>query len=143
MQSPMNPRLMSRQVFAHRPKIVESADVYAKEILLESKLLALVRMRVAHICNCQLCIDVHKEALKDKGESAARIEQLQSWRVSSLYTDRERTALAVSEALGSNPPKPVSKDVVKDARAHFNDAEILQLTLTIFTVNDWSHLCTH
>lgn len=139
----MSPRLAGRQIFAHRPKSVQPPNIYEKEILLESKLLELVRLRVAQICDCRLCTDVHKETLKALGESDERIRRLRSWRESSLYNDRERTALAVSEALGSNPPQPVSKDTVRKARAHFNDAEILQLTLTIFAVNDWTHLCAH
>jgi len=103
----------------------------------------MVRLRVAQICNCQLCMDSHIQALKILGESSERIRQLSSWRESLLYTDRERAALAVSEALGENPPKPVSKSVVRDVRVHFNEAEIVQLALAIFAVNDWNHLYVH
>ena len=139
----MSPHQASVETPAHWNKFVESPDVHAREIFLEPNLLEMVRLRVAQICGCQLCIDHHTEALKAQGESDDRIEQLKSWRESTLYSDKERTALAVGEALGADPPKPVSKDVVRDARVHFNDAEILELTLTIFAVSDWSHLCAH
>ena len=132
------PRVKPGQV-----KASESGDIYAQEICLEPGLLELVRLRVAQICNCQLCIDHHTEVLRDQGESENRIEHLESWRASGLYSDRERTAFGVAEALGATPPKPVSNSTVHEAKAHFNNAEILQLTLAIFAVNDWNHRCTH
>ena len=132
------PRVKPQKVTAS-----ESKDICSQEIFLEPRLLELVRLRVAQICNCQLCIDHHTEILRDQGESENRIEHLESWPESGLYSERERTALGVAEALGSTPPKPVSKSTVQMAKAHFNDAEILQLTLTIFAVNDWNRRCTH
>jgi len=132
------PRVKPQQVKTSEPR-----DIYSQEKFLEPKLLELVRLRVAQICRCQLCIDHHTEILMDQGESEERIQELSSWGQSALYSDRERTALAIGEALGSTPPKPVSKMTVQDARGHFNEGEIMQLTLTIFAVNDWNHRCTH
>jgi AhpD family alkylhydroperoxidase len=139
----MSTHLSHFQVKPQQSKTFERRDIYSKEILLEPKLLELVRLRVAQICHCQLCVEHHTQTLVDQGESENRVEHLESWRASALYSDRERTALAVAEALGSIPPKPVSKAIIKEARAHFNGAEILQLTLTIFAVNDWNYRCTH
>jgi alkylhydroperoxidase family enzyme len=82
------------------------------------------------------------QVLVDQGESEDRIEHLDSWRASGLYSEREKTALTVAEALGSTPPMPVPKATVQQAKVHFNDAEILQLTWNIFAVNDWNHRCT-
>jgi AhpD family alkylhydroperoxidase len=143
MKSLTNSYLSASGTSTYRSKRAEPFKIYDQEIFLEPRLLELVRLRVAQICDCQLCIDHHTETLTAQGESRDRIEQLKLWRKSALYSERERVALEVGEALGSEPPKPLAKDVVCDARAHFNDAEILQLTLTIFAVNDWNHLCAH
>jgi AhpD family alkylhydroperoxidase len=125
---------------SRRKKASEQADAFTGKIVLEPKLQEIVRLRVAQICNCQLGIEVHTEALKAQGESNERIQQLKSWRESLLYDERERAALAVSEALGSDPPQSVSKDIVHKARSHFKDGEIIQLALTIFAVTDWNYL---
>lgn len=101
----------------------------------------MVRLRVAQMGDHQPCIDAHTKALKAQGESDERIQQIKSWRESTLYDARERAALAVSEVLGSNLSESVPKDIVCNARAHFNDEEILQLTVAIFAVNDWIYLC--
>ncbi len=137
----MNTHLRPRPTTHHGKTAPGLTHPYDQEIFLEPRLLDLVRLRVAQICHCQLCIDLHAEELTDQGESINRIRDLPLWRNSGLYTERERTALAIAEALGSIPPKPVSKAVVSDARIHFNDAEILHLTLTIFAVNDSNHTC--
>ena len=143
MKSPMRTYPVRPRHSLSESKPLEPLKIYEQEIFLEPRLLELVRLRVAQICDCKLCIDHHTETLKAQGESRERLEKLKTWRESALYNNRERTALAVGEALGSDPPKPLAKDVVFDARAYFNDAEILQLTLTIFAVNDWNHLCAH
>lgn len=122
---------------------IKSPDIYEKEILLEPRLLELIRLRIAQICNCRLCIDHHAEVLKGLGELDERIRRLPSWRESSLFKDRERAALAISEALVKDSSKPVSKEIVREAHAHFNNAEVLQLTLAIFAIKDWAPLCDH
>jgi AhpD family alkylhydroperoxidase len=119
------------------------ANVCAQEDSLDPKLLEVIRLRVAQLCNCQLCIDYHTEILKAHGESDDRIKQLNVWRESSLYEPRERAALALTEALGSDPLEPVPQNLVHDAQDYFNDADILQLTITIFAVRDSNYLCLH
>ena len=137
----MSPHPTSRRTSSPRKRASKQIDAFTDEISLEPKLLEMVRLRVAQICNCQLGIDVHTKALKAQGESVERIQQLKSWRESSLYDVRERAALAVSEVLGLDPPEPVFKNVVHEARAYFKDAEIIHLTLTIFAVTDWNNQC--
>jgi AhpD family alkylhydroperoxidase len=113
------------------------------EISIESSLLDLVRLRVALMNECPLCISYHTEALREKGESDLRIFELRSWTKSALFTDRERAALALADSLVAEASGPISKDVVQYARAHFNDAEILQLVLAAFAANDWNYQAQH
>lgn len=137
----MSNRTATPKALIHWDDPLDPVDAYEREIFLEPELLAMVRLRVAQICDSQLYVNTHTEALRAMGESEERIALLKAWRESSLYSPRERIALAMSEGLGANPPEPLSDEAVDEARRHFNNAELLQLTLTIFSASDWSQRC--
>lgn len=111
------PRRGSRRHHSKKA-IVERARALPENLSLGNRLVEMVRLRVAQICKCQLAVDVHTRGLLAQGESIGRIQRLKAWRESSLYDDRERAALAVSEALGVNPPDPTAEKVVHEARTH-------------------------
>ncbi len=112
-------------------------------ICLEPSLLALIRLRVALMHGCQLCIDTSVQALKALGESTPRIEQLKSWRQNPLYDQSEQAAMALTEALTALPSGPVPSQVVLQARNHFNEAEIVQVVLNVLAANDWNDEFVH
>jgi AhpD family alkylhydroperoxidase len=114
-----------------------------EEISVDSRLLDLVRLRVAQIYECSLCTDYHTESLREHGEPHQRIQGVQTWRKSALFDEREQAALALADSLASEPSGPIPDEVVHRARHYYNDAEILQLVLAIFAASDCNYQAQH
>jgi AhpD family alkylhydroperoxidase len=107
---------------------------------LETTLLELVRLRVSLMNGCEYCIEMHTGELQRDGETAERIAEIADWRGSDAYTQRERAALGWAEAL-TDIQEGHAPDVVYDAvREHFSDAETVNLTLAITTINAWNRI---
>lgn len=107
---------------------------------LEMVLMQLVRLRASLMNGCEYCIRLHSAELKKLNETAERIAGLTEWRDSSLYTQRERAALAWAEAV-TNIQEGHAPDVVYDAmREHFSEVEAVNLTLVITTINAWNRI---
>ena len=107
---------------------------------LEFVLMDMVRLRASLMNGCEYCIKLHTAELKKHNETPERIEGLGEWRNASVYTQRERAALAWTEAV-TNIQDGHAPDVVYDeVRAHFSDVETVNLTLVITTINAWNRL---
>jgi AhpD family alkylhydroperoxidase len=107
---------------------------------LEDSLLGMVRLRASLMNGCEYCIHVHTAELKKANETPERIADLSDWRGSTAYTQRERAALAWTEAV-TNIQVGHAPDVVYDEmRAHFSDVETVNVTLVITTINAWNRL---
>jgi AhpD family alkylhydroperoxidase len=119
-------------------KAVLALDTAAREGL-DPVLLELVQIRASQINHCAYCIDYHTSDARKAGETEERIYQLSAWRESSLYTEKERAALALTEAV-TLLPQGVSDEVYGEAAKHFGDNELAQLIALIFTVNAWNRM---
>lgn len=107
---------------------------------LDHTLLELVKLRASQINGCAFCIHMHTTDLRKQGESEMRLYMLNAWRESTLYTSRERAALAWTEALtrlSETGAPDADYDLVK---AEFTDAEQVNLTLAIGAINVWNRL---
>jgi AhpD family alkylhydroperoxidase len=107
---------------------------------LEHALLELVKMRASQINGCAFCLHMHATDARAHGESEMRLYMLNAWRESSLYTPRERAALAWTEALtrlAETGAPDADYDLVKDA---FSASEQVSLTLAIGAINAWNRL---
>ncbi|MDF3882007.1 carboxymuconolactone decarboxylase family protein [Cupriavidus basilensis] len=102
---------------------------------LEHSLADLVRLRVSQVNGCPYCIDLHSARARKDGEMAARIDMLEVWRETPLYTDRERAALAWAEAVTDIAGTHVPDAVWEAARPYFSEREIVDLTLLVTAVN--------
>src|SRR5262249_50151105 len=105
---------------------------------LEKPLVELVRLRASQINGCAYCIDLHSADARKAGEDERRLATVSVWRETPFFSERERAALAWTEAVTL-----VSQDHVPDAvweavRPHFTDAELVDLTLLISTINAWN-----
>src|SRR5512146_2909695 len=100
-----------------------------RESGLEAPLLELVKTRASQINGCAFCLDMHTKDARSRGETEQRLYALSAWRETPFYTDRERAALAWTEALtliaGSHAPD----DVYETARQQFAEKELADLTL--------------
>ena len=100
----------------------------------------LVEIRASQINGCAYCIDVHMKDARAAGESQQRLDLLVAWRESPGYTERERAALAWTEALAVIADEHVPDAVFEAVRPHFTEEELVQLTLTVVTINAWNRL---
>ena len=107
---------------------------------LESNLLDLVKLRASQINGCAFCIDMHSKDLRAEGESEERLYLLDAWREAPFYSDRERAALAWTEAVTVIAHSHVPDEVYEQARQHFTDDELAKLTLAIVSINGWNRL---
>lgn len=113
---------------------------YVNESGLEASLLELVKTRASQINRCAYCIDMHTKDARANGESEQRLFGLSAWRETSYYTERERAALAWTEALTLIAGDEVSDELYEQARRHFSEAELVNLTLAIIAINGWNRL---
>jgi AhpD family alkylhydroperoxidase len=109
-----------------------------KSSKLETSLLQLVRMRASQINGCAFCLDMHSKDARVEGETEQRLYCLPAWRETPFYTDRERAALAWTEAVTQVSKDHVPDAVFEEARKHFSEEELAQLTLAIVAINGWN-----
>ncbi|WP_354643344.1 carboxymuconolactone decarboxylase family protein [Kitasatospora camelliae] len=119
-------------------KAVLALDTAARKGL-DPVLLELVQIRASQINRCAYCIEYHTTDARKGGEREERIHQLVAWEESSLYTARERAALALTEAV-TRLPDGVPDAVYAEAARHFEEAELAQLIALILTVNTWNRM---
>ncbi len=105
---------------------------------IEKPLLELIKIRASQINKCAFCLHMHTRDARKGGESEERIYLLEAWRESPLYTERERAALAWTEALTLLPETGAPDDVYAQVAAQFSEPEIVSLTLAIGAINLWN-----
>ena len=107
---------------------------------LDETLLELVRMRASQINGCAYCLDMHSKDARARGETEQRLYGLNAWRDTPYYSDRERAALELTEALTLVAERGVSDEVFDRAKQHFSENEIAHLSLAIVAINSWNRL---
>ena len=107
---------------------------------LDPVLLDLVRLRASQINGCAFCVDMHSKNLLAADQSAQRVFMLDVWREAPCYSDRERAALAWTEAVTKLTNQEVPDAVYDEALRHFSDAELANLTMAIIAINGWNRL---
>ncbi len=102
----------------------------------------MVKLRAGQINGCSACVDIHSRMLKALGEPDERIFMVGAWRESSYYTDAERAALALAEAVTrlADRPDPVPDEVWAEAARHYDDEQLAALVLSIAAINTWNRL---
>ncbi|SUD95353.1 Argininosuccinate synthase [Ralstonia mannitolilytica] len=107
---------------------------------LEKPLTELVRLRASQINGCAYCVDMHSADARKAGEDERLLAAVCVWQETPFFTDRERAALAWTEAVTRVGETRVPDDVWQAARAQFSDAELVDLTLLVCTINTWNRL---
>ncbi len=113
---------------------------YVRGCGLEPELLELVRLRASYLNGCAYCVDMHTKDARAGGESEQRLYAVPVWRETSFFTPRERAALAWTEAVTEVGRTGVPDAVFDEAREHFTEEELVNLTLAIVTINGWNRL---
>ncbi|MFY1831521.1 carboxymuconolactone decarboxylase family protein [Myxococcus fulvus] len=115
-------------------------EKYLHQCGLEAGLLHLIKLRASQLNGCAYCIDMHWKDLRALGESEQRLYGLDAWEESPYYTERERAALAWTEAVTNLKEGHVSTAVYQAVKPHFTDKELADLTGAVATINAWNRL---
>ncbi len=104
--------------------------------------LDMVHLRASQINGCGYCVDMHARDLVRVGETDERIFAVAAWRETTYFTDAERAALALTEAVTrlSDRPDAVPDDIWAEAARHYDQAALSALVLSIAMINLWNRL---
>ena len=107
---------------------------------LEENLMRLVEIRASQINGCGVCLDMHAKEARKQGETEERVLMLSAWRETTLYNEREKAALAWTEALTRLPEKGAPDDVYQAVQAVFSEEEQIALTLLVGIINSFNRI---
>jgi AhpD family alkylhydroperoxidase len=119
---------------------MDAPDRYLATASLDERLLNLVRLRASQINHCAYCIDMHWKDLRALGETEQKLYGLDAWKESPYYSERERAALAWTEAVTRVAEGQVPDGIFHTVQPHFSEAELADLTLAVATINAWNRL---
>jgi AhpD family alkylhydroperoxidase len=139
-EATMHPRLDYQQASPEGVKAMLHLEHYVRTCGLEPGLLELIRIRASQMNGCAYCIDMHTKDARAHGETEQRIYALQAWAETPFYSDRERAALAWTEALTDIQQGHAPDEVYNEVTRHFTEAERMNLTLAITTINAWNRI---
>lgn len=136
----MQPRMTYTKAAPGVYKAMLALETYLNDCGVERSLLDLMRLRASQLNGCAFCIDMHWKDLRAAGESEQRLYALDAWRETPFYSDRERAALAWTEAVTFITEGHVPDAVYAQAREQFTEAELANLTLAVVAINGWNRL---
>ena len=136
MKQRLNPSALVPEGFA----ALLGVEKYLERCGLDHRLQLLVKTRVSQINGCAYCLHMHTADARKAGETEVRLHLLDAWRESNLYTARERAALAWAESLTHIAETHAPDAVYDEARKHFSDKELADLSIAIAMINAWNRL---
>ena len=117
-------------------------EQYIRQSGLEESLILLIKLRASQINGCAYCIDMHWKDARALGETEQRLYGLDAWREVAYYTERERAALAWTEAVTLIAEGHVPESVYEEVKPHFSEKELADLSLAVATINAWNRIAT-
>lgn len=119
-----------------------SLNKVSHESGLPAGIIHMTHLRASQINGCSYCVELHSKEMKDAGESDERIFTVAAWREAPYFSEAERAALAMTEALCriSDQADPVPDDLWEEATRHFDETELAGLLLSIASINVWNRL---
>lgn len=136
----MEPRFDIQKAAPEAYRAMLALSAFGKHSGLEPSLIELVKVRASQINGCAYCIDMHTKDARAQGETEQRLYGLSAWRETPFYTERERAALAWTEALTLISESHAPDDVYEEARRYFSETELVNLSVSIVTINGWNRL---
>jgi len=125
------------------PGVIEAMlgiEKYLHKSGLDRNVLNLIYLRASQINGCAYCLDMHWKDLRAAGETEQRLYGLDAWKESPYYTERERAALAWTEAVTNIQDGHVPHSVYQELRKFFSEKEVADLTLAATAINSWNRL---
>src|SRR5260221_14293015 len=136
----MKPRIDFKTIPAEALRGLYALEHYLHASGLDAKLLHMVKMRVSQINGCAYCLDMHSKDARAAGETEQRLYELNAWRETPFYSERERAALAWAEALTLVHQTHAPDDLYEEVRKRFTEEEVVSLTAAIVSINSWNRL---
>jgi AhpD family alkylhydroperoxidase len=138
----MTPTIPARriQLADVAPRQYGAMSRFSSSVDLDHGLRALIDIRASQINGCGFCIDMHWKDARAAGEAEERLYMLGAWRESSLYSDRERAALALCEAMTRIADGHVSDEIWERAAGLFTAEELGQVVFAVTVINAWNRL---
>lgn len=136
----MTQRLNYAQLSPEHFKGLMAFSNEVKKGSVEQSILDLVDIRASQINGCTFCLDMHSKEARIHDERPLRLHHVAAWRDSTLFSPRERAALAWTEALTKLPDGGVPDDLFERVRGQFSDKELSDLTFQIMSINAWNRI---
>ena len=136
----MQARLNMAQAAPDAVKAMRALSGFSKEAGLEKSLIELINIRASQINGCAFCLNMHVRDARAAGEKDDRLALVAAWRDAPVFSDRERAALAWTEALTRLSPEGAPDELYNQARKHFSEAEMVKLSLAVAVINSWNRL---
>lgn len=131
---------IDRSKYPKALKAMLALHEYVEHSSLDSTLHELVSFRASQMNGCAWCLDMHSKELRASGVPEQKLYLVSAWRESPLFTERERAALAWTEAVTTLEHQEVPDAVYETARQQFSEAELVDLTLAVISINGWNRL---
>ena len=107
---------------------------------IEKKILHLIKIYASQINGCAFCVDMHLKNAEVDGLDLYELANVQNWRETPYFNERERAALLWTETLTKVSEQQVPSHVYEEARAYFSKSEIGELCLAVIGINSWNRL---
>lgn len=136
----MQPRIDYRKYAGEALQTMLNLEKYISGAGLDEKMVELMKMRASQINGCAYCLDMHSIDARAIGESEQRLYALNAWRETPFFSDRERAALAWTEAITLVSETHVPDEVFEEVKKYFSEKEIVDLTLVATAINMWNRI---
>src|SRR4051812_22876710 len=135
----MSMRIDYRKTSKGAIEAMAGLDAHVRRSGLPPALIELVKLRASYINGCAYCVDMHWTDARRHGESEQRLRAVPVWSETPFFTPRERAALAWTEAV-TRIEGGVSDALFEEARTHFSEVELVDLTLAVIAINGWNRI---
>lgn len=122
------------------PMLHRALVTLGSQVELDARLRELVNLRASILNGCAYCIDMHTEIARRAGESERRLHAVAAWHEAPFFDDRERAALALTDAVTLIAEQHVPRDIWDEARTQFEPDELAQLVWAITIINAWNRI---
>lgn len=136
----MPARIDYEKVAPEAIKALRTVGEYVRGTSLERSLLELVKLRASQMNGCAYCMDMHTKDARAEGETEQRLYAVAVWRDTPFFTEKERAALAWTEAVTWISWEHVPDEVYQTARRYFSEKELVDLTMAVIAINSWNRL---
>jgi AhpD family alkylhydroperoxidase len=128
------------QIGRAAPALHRALITLGNQVELDPRLRELVNLRASILNGCAYCIDMHTKVARRVGESERRLHAVAAWHEAPFFDDKERAALALTDAVTLISDEHVPREVWEEARAQFEQEELAQLVWAITVINAWNRI---